>query len=305
VTGRATSKVARLDNTLSQGRRRAGRSAAAAVGAALTLAVAAAAGTAEDAAKYLELRQTANGGFAEPGGAPTPGLTAWAVIALRASGRPPEKLAQPVAYLQRTAADLESLTDAELAALALAAAGTPSPDLVARIRAARRADGSLGGLVNATAWGILALRASGEVAPPGSVAYLLSRQRRSGGWPWHPRGAPDSNDTAAAVQALRAAGVGAKSAAITRALAYLRTLQNTDGGFELVDGRGSDVQSTAWAIQAFLAARQRPGAAAYRYLDRMRRADGSFRYSARYAVTPVWVTAQTIPALVGKPLPLR
>ena len=227
------------------------------------------------------------------------------MIALRAAGRPPEKLVQPIAYLQRSAPDLESLTDAELAALALASAGAPSEDLLTRIRGARRGDGSLGGLVNATAWGILALRASGEPAPPGSVAYLLSRQRKSGGWAWHPRGAPDSNDTAAVVQALRAAGVGAKAAAITRALAYLRALQNKDGGFELVDGRGSDVQSTAWAIQAFLAAGRKPGAAAYRFLDRMRRSDGSFRYSARYAVTPVWVTAQAIPALVGKPLPLR
>ena len=305
MTGRATSKVARADNTSSYGTRRAGRTVVATVGAALTLAVAAAAGTAEDAARYLELRQTAAGGFAEPGGDPTPGLTAWAVIALRSSGRPPEKLAQPIAYLQRAAPDLESLTDAELAALALAAAGTPSRDLVARIQGARRGDGSLGGLVNATAWGILALRASGEPAPAGSIAYLLSRQRKSGGWPWHPGGSADSNDTAAAVQALRAAGVGAKSAAIRRALTYLRTLQNADGGFELVNGRGSDVQSTAWAIQAFLAADRRPGAAAYRYLNRMRRADGSFRYSARYAVTPVWVTAQAIPALVGKPFPLR
>jgi hypothetical protein len=305
VTGRATSKVARTDNAFSYCRRRLGWIAVATAGAALTLAVAAAAGTAEDAARYLEQRQTAAGGFAEPGGLPTPGLTAWAVIALRASGRPAEKLTQPIAYLQRTAPGLESLTDAELAALALAAAGAPSEDLVARIRDARRADGSLGGLVNATAWGILALRASGEPAPPGSIGYLLSRQRKSGGWPWHPRGAPDSNDTAAAVQALRAAGVGAKSAAITRALAYLRALQNKDGGFELVEGRGSDVQSTAWAIQAFLASGRKPGAAAYRYLDRMRRADGSFRYSARYVVTPVWVTAQTIPALMGKQLPLR
>jgi hypothetical protein len=263
------------------------------------------AGTAEDAARYLEQRQTAVGGFAEPGGAATPGLTAWAVIGLRAAGRTPEELAQPIAYLQRTAHDLDSLTDVELAALALAAAGEPSAELTARIRGARRGDGSLGGLVNATAWGILALRGSGEPAPPGSVAYLLSKQRKSGGWPWHPRGAPDSNDTAAAVQALRAAGVGPKSAAVTRALTYLRALQNRDGGFELVEGRGSDVQSTAWAIQAFLAAGRKPGAAAYRYLARMRRTDGSFRYSARYAVTPVWVTAQTIPALVRKPLPLR
>jgi hypothetical protein len=37
----------------------------------------------------------------------------------------------------------------------------------------------------------------------------------------------------------------------------------------------------------------------------LRRPDGSYRYSTRYATTPVWVTAQVLPALAGKPFPLR
>jgi hypothetical protein len=37
----------------------------------------------------------------------------------------------------------------------------------------------------------------------------------------------------------------------------------------------------------------------------MHRSDGSYRYSARYAVTPVWVTAQVLPALARKAFPLR
>jgi hypothetical protein len=36
----------------------------------------------------------------------------------------------------------------------------------------------------------------------------------------------------------------------------------------------------------------------------MQRANGSFRYSARYAITPTWVTAQVLPALARKPFPL-
>ncbi len=60
----------------------------------------------------------------------------------------------------------------------------------------------------------------------------------------------------------------------------------------------------AWAIQAFVAAGERPGAAAFRYLARMRRPDGSYRYDARFAVTPVWVTAQALAAVARKPLPL-
>jgi hypothetical protein len=58
-------------------------------------------------------------------------------------------------------------------------------------------------------------------------------------------------------------------------------------------------------VQAFVAAGQRPPPAALRYLARMRRNDGSYRYSARYAVTPVWVTAQALAAVSRKPLPIR
>ena len=64
-------------------------------------------------------------------------------------------------------------------------------------------------------------------------------------------------------------------------------------------------QSTAWAVQAFVATRRPPPKGALAYLRRLRRPDGSFRYSKRYATTPVWVTAQVLPALARKPFPLR
>ena len=88
------------------------------------------------------------------------------------------------------------------------------------------------------------------------------------------------------------------------ALAYLQRLRNADGGFELTPGRGSDTQSTAWAIQAFVAAGKPTPRGALAYLRSMRRSDGSFRYSRRYATTPVWVTAQVLPALAGRAFPL-
>ncbi len=163
--------------------------------------------------------------------------------------------------------------------------------------------GRIGTLVNSTIWGVIALRATGRPAGT-STRYLLRAQRKSGGWSWHPRGAPDSNDTAAAVQALRAAGVPARSRAIRRGLSYLRSLQRQDGGFALGPGRAADAQSTAWAIQAFVAAGKQPGTRAFRYLAQLRQADGSYRYSKRYAATPVWVTSQVLPALARKPFPL-
>ena len=93
-------------------------------------------------------------------------------------------------------------------------------------------------------------------------------------------------------------------AALATPAGYVQGQQRVDGGFELTLDRGSDTQSTAWAIQALLAAGRQPGAPAFRYLERMRRPDGSYRYNARYVTTPLWVTAQVLPALARKPFPL-
>jgi hypothetical protein len=257
----------------------------------------------EAPARYLEGRQAAGGGFAEPGSQPTPGLTAWAVVGLRAAGRPPASLEASRAYLQRTEAQLTAATDLELALVARAALGERPPGLIGRVRALIRPSGAIGPSVNSTIWGVLALRAAQETVPPASVRYLLAAQTRAGGWSWTRGSEPDSNDTAAAIQALRSAGN--RGPAVRRGIAFLRGFQNRDGGFELTHGRGSDVQSTAWAIQALVAAGERPPASAFRYLARMRRADGSYRYSAAYAVTPVWVTAQALAAVARKPLPIR
>jgi hypothetical protein len=92
---------------------------------------------------------------------------------------------------------------------------------------------------------------------------------------------------------------------VSQALAFLRARERPDGGFELQASAGSNVQSTAWSIQAFIAAGSAPPAAAFRYLTHMTRADGSLRYSALYATTPLWVSAQALPALSRAPFPLR
>ena len=105
-------------------------------------------------------------------------------------------------------------------------------------------------------------------APKQLVDALLARQAKNGGWGWGKGVAPDSNDTAAAVEALRAAGVSGKP--IRRALAYLATLHRHDGGFALGSTSASDAQSTAWAIQAYLAAGKPAPKGALAYLARMR-----------------------------------
>jgi Squalene-hopene cyclase C-terminal domain/Prenyltransferase and squalene oxidase repeat len=255
---------------------------------------------------FLERRQVDGGGFAEVGRAPDPALTAWVVLGLAAAGRDPST----VTVAGKSPADFLAgkpypvATDLELRILALDALRRAPSVLVDQLEQLRRGSGAIGPSVNATIWGILALRSAGRPAGSRTVSYLLRQQRKDGGWSWFAGIASDSNDTAAAIQALRSAGVARSSKAIVRGLAYLRRLQNADGGFELDQGRGSDAQSTAWAIQAFLAAGRRPPAAAYRYLARLQRANGSYRYSARYGTTPVWVTAQVLPALARRPFPL-
>jgi len=266
---------------------------------ALVLAAPAAGATAIDAAvRYLEARRQPDGGFAEPGRDSDPGLTAWVVLGLVAAGRPPTGADE---FLKGK--PYPTTTDLELRILALAALGIDVHGPAEQLEGLRRPSGAIGPSISSTMWGVISLRAAGRPAGD-AVGYLLARQGSDGGFAWHEDAESDSNDTAAAVQALRAAGVPAGSKAIRRAFAYLRTFQNADGGFELEPGQGSDVQSTAWAIQAFLSAGRSPGDDAYAFLRRMQRRNGSFRYSARYAVTPVWVTAQALAALAGRPFPL-
>jgi iron complex transport system substrate-binding protein len=271
-------------------------------GAALSLLLAcsssAASGPAVGSLGFLELQQADSGGFAEAGRVPDGQLTAWAALGLVAADGSPAARARALAFLRSAPVDRTAQTDLALRVAALAALGERPVALLEELRRHRP-----GTLVNATIWTVLALQGAGERAPPALVRAVLAAQAKGGGWPWSRRGQPDSNDTAAAIQALRAAGV--TGVAIRRGVTALRSFQNRDGGFGLMQGRASDAQSTAWAIQALTAAGERVGKRPFRFLSRLRRPDGSYRYSVAYATTPVWVTAQVLPALAGKPFPLR
>jgi hypothetical protein len=268
---------------------------------AFALAAPAAAGI-SDGATDLRAQQNADGGFGEPREPSDVTLTAWTSLGLLASGRSPRRREAAADYLVGVKDD--DVTDLALRILALDAYDRGVVGLAARLSERRRANGRIGSTVNSTIWSVLALRAAGRPAGRETVRYLLRQQRPGGGWGWAPGGSPDSNDTAAAIQALRAARIPASSRAIRRGIAFLRGKQNRDGGFELTEGRGSDAQSTGWAIQAFVAARQRVGSRAFTYLQRLQRTNGSFRYSKEHGVTPVWVTAQVLPGLARRPFPL-
>ena len=187
----------------------------------------------------------ANGAFAEPGGTADPALTAWAVLGLRAAGAPaPGSLA----YLQSQEASLSTTSDVALVALAEEALGAQPDALLARLDAekpngADRPDAQLDVLGDARARPCAAGDDALPARPPGEERRLLVGRRRPGRLERHRRGARGA-----------ARRGRARRARSTRAVRFLLSFENNDGGFELTHGRGSDAQSTAWAIQGLLAA---------------------------------------------------
>jgi hypothetical protein len=242
---------------------------------------------------FVQSRAT-GGAYSEPNGTTDALLTSWAVLGLRAAGaESPDSLA----YLRSQEASLTTSNDVAIVALAEQALGARNETLLARLHVTP--NGQIGESLNSTFWGVLAL----GHARATTTRFLLAHQTKSGGFGWSANGKPDSNDTAAALEALRVAGVRGKP--IARAVRFLRSFQNSDGGFELNQGRGSDAQSTAWAIQGLVAAGETPPRNAFAYLAGLKRADGSYRYSMKYVTTPVWVTSQVLAALAKKPFPIQ
>jgi hypothetical protein len=184
---------------------------------------------------------------------------------------------------------------------------------VAALEGRFKPDGSISEQTNLTSFGILALRSAGVTPPASAVSWLAHQRDRDGGFNFGTAGGQsDVDDTGAALEAL--AGIPGRSAAVdrTRAVGYIERQQDHDGGFPSTPGEGSNAQSTAWAIQGLLAAGVDPnglhrgGAPSPEdYLRSLTAADGHIRYSRVSDQTPVWVTAEAIMALAGKPLPIQ
>jgi energy-coupling factor transport system substrate-specific component len=270
---------------------------------------------------YLTRTQNADGGFGGAAGQPSNELyTSWAVLGLAAAGRDPRGVVRdghsPVSYMLAETATLQGTGDLERTILALGAAGvTPPASMLASLRAAQQKDGSFGRLVNQTAFGILALRAAGVPASSAAIrrarTWLAGQQNPDGGFNFAGRGGGSGiDDTAGALQGLVAGGAPRKGA-VARAGSYIAGHQNPDGGFPLSPAGPSNAQSTAWAIQALVAAGRTPSKTRRHgsdtplvYLAGLSVSDGSVRYSATSTQTPVWVTAQALTGLAQRAFPL-
>jgi prenyltransferase beta subunit len=290
---------------------------------------------------YLRSHQSLAGGFYVGSSAEQPYMTPWCIMAIAAAGQSPTAWHRPggrnpIAYLQtldlRRLAESMSGSSANAAAfyakliLAYHAAGQSSLiaragkyriDLVVRLLAFQDASGRFaanGAEVNTTTWAILALKAAGRAATQRAraVVWLKTHAAPNGGFSWNQGGAPDTDSTAAAVQALRAGGVASSSTVIRRALSYLHTKQAANGGFISGFGSSANAESTAWTVQAIVAAGQNPAAIAWRktgkspldYLLSLQAPAGAFYHFGRILSAPLLTTSEAIIALQRRPFPL-
>lgn len=163
------------------------------------------------------------------------------------------------------------------------------------------------------AFAMLGVLSSGDTVPPEATAYLISQRQPGGGWAWYPGEVEDSNTTAIAIQALIAAGQPASSPVIIDALTFLKSFQNPDGGFSYSQEYlgASDSNSTAYAIQAMVAAGQSPSSEVWTrdslnpifYLLDRQLEDGSFEWQAGSGSNDL-ATMQAVVALLARPYPI-
>ncbi len=145
------------------------------------------------------------------------------------------------------------LNDYSLLVLTLVAAGGNPCDyqgrnLVEMIRAAQIPDGKFADnidgsglgdsgeqvLVNAHIWAVLALQAAGAEIPGLIKArqWLIARQHTDGSFNWNANSSkPDVDSTGMALMALGAIGENKDSPVVLKAVAYLKSVQESDGGF--------------------------------------------------------------------------
>ncbi|MFL5833598.1 MAG: prenyltransferase/squalene oxidase repeat-containing protein [Solirubrobacterales bacterium] len=267
------------------------------------------------AAKWLEAQQRPSGGFG-PSAERDAGaeMTSWAMLALAASGRNPLDVTSggksPVDFLRNHRDEVKDAGDVARTILALSAAGVDprsfgGEDLVDRLVAQRRSNGSYQGWPGTSAYAVLALRAAGanDAAAP-TVEWLRKVQGREGGWGNEPDSESTPEITGAVLQVLTS---GSKAA--DDALAYLRKSKRPNGGFAPGNNLSANAQATAWAAEGLLATGKDPagfgtGKSSFTYMRSLQTDEGYFLQSPNLESSPVWVTSDVLVALSGNHLPV-
>jgi hypothetical protein len=276
---------------------------------------------ADVALDWLRTQQQPDGGFSAFGGESDVSVSADAVYAFAAAGIDLDSVVSAdgfsaLDYLHSVAAeDVDNPGRIAKLVLALHVAGeNPDPALVKSIHTTFNAEtGWYGDSFFGHTLAVLALASQGESIQVGAIDALLAAQTPEGSWGFNgdpTAGSGDSNSTALAIQALVA--VDGDRAAIDRGLDYLRSLQNAEDGTISYDSLsvgdpGGDANSTALAIQAFVAAGEDPAMLEHgdllAALLTFQNASGAFQFQPAFPDDSLLATAQAVPALLLKTFP--
>jgi len=269
---------------------------------------------------WLRTQQQPDGGFSAFGGESDASVSADAVYAFAAAGVHPDSVVSgngvsALDYLDSVAAvEVDNPGRAAKLVLALRVAGAnpysvDGVNLVKSIHDAFNAEtGWYGDSFFGHTLAVLALASLDESIQNAAIDALLAAQTPEGSWGFNgdpTAGTGDSNSTALAVQALVA--VGGDLAATDAGLDYLRTLQNAEDGTISYDSLsvgdpGGDANSTALAIQAFVAAGEDPAALEHgdllAALLTFQNESGAFQFQPAFPDDSLLATAQAVPALL-------
>ncbi len=224
-------------------------------------------GVAQAAVDYIISLQNADGGFPAFGADSAPGSTIDAVFALVAAGVDVESVTadgnSAMDYLATQAADYSTDPGAAaklaygVAAMGFDPGDFGGVDLLAVLDDSFDAETGAYGLdLFDQAFFIMALHQTVQPIPESAMEYLLSLQLEDGGWEFGDGFGSDSNTTALVIQTLLVAGVERENAAVTAALGYFHTTQDASVAFGFLADTEPDAQSTAFVIQALIAARE-------------------------------------------------
>ena len=265
---------------------------------------------------WLREQQQADGGFGSPGS------TADVLVAVGANRIDSTTWRQPPSLLANILSTGDSLANggfdaaagAGKLAVALAANGACWP--VGAMKPVDHYNSTTGAFsVNPAghAWAMIGTAALSQTVPTSATQYLQDAQLAGGGWEWGTGWGADTNATALAIQALVVAGEPVTSTAVVSGLNYLDGAQNDDGGFPYNPtspwGTGSDTNSTAYVVQALLAAESLTDTRwmtytngvtptnPISYLLDMQLPDGSFEWQKGFGANQL-ATQQVIPALL-------
>ncbi len=244
----------------------------------------------------------------------------WITMALATAGETPN-----VDYLKTFSGT--KATDYEAPILALSAASKdprtfPNENFVTKLESFY-SDNQIGdtSIINDDIFGILALISAGESADSaiiqGSKNFVLNNQNSDGSWSFAVGASGDTNMTSMAIMALSEVGVPKTDPKISKALDYLKSAQNPDGGFPYDPkssfSTSSDASSDSWVISALNKVGESPASwtqnaqSPIDHLNTLATATGFYEFqkgTGEDSFTPI-TTSYALIALLNKSYPVE